>query len=98
MLSPAGGKRRPKEMSNKGIISKPASEKKINRKNIDLTEWNYVCTFGSCLIYANGDRRRLIKVVTGEIAFEYTIGIYDTALNKNSNISRVRERERNVRL
>jgi len=85
-------------MSNKGISSKRASEKKINRKNIDLTEWNYVCTFGSCLIYANGDRRRLIKVVTGEIAFEYTIGIYDTALNINRIKTEIRKGERNVRL
>lgn len=82
MRSPAGGEKRPKEMSNKGTYSKPASEKKINRKNIDLTEWDYVCTFGTCLIYANGDRRRLINIVTGEIVFEYTIGIHDTGLNK----------------
>ena len=85
-------------MSNKGISSKPASEKKINRKNIDLTDWNYVCTFGSCLIYANGDRRRLINIITGEIAFEYTIGIDDTAPNINRIKTEIREGERNVRL
>ncbi|MCK4785992.1 MAG: hypothetical protein KAV87_19705 [Desulfobacteraceae bacterium] len=85
-------------MSNKLIYNTPALEKKTNLRNIDLTEWNYVCTFGSCLIYANDDRRRLIKAETGEIVFEYTIGIHDAGLNKNSNISRVKKRERNVRL
>lgn len=69
-------------MSNKSISNKPVSERKINRKNVDLTEWDYLFTFGSCLVYANGNRRRLIKVVTGDIIFEYTIGIHDTGLNK----------------
>lgn len=98
MQPPAGGKRVSKEMSNKVIYNTPALEKKTNRKNVDLSKWNYVCTFGSCLVYANGDRRCLINTVTGEIVFEYTIGIHKVGLHKSSNNDRLEKRERNAKL
>jgi hypothetical protein len=79
-------------MNNKVVYDTPASVKKTNRKNTGLAEWNYVCTFGSCLVYANGDRRRLINTVTGEIVFEYTIGIHDAGLNTNMNKDRNKKR------
>jgi len=85
-------------MSNKVIYNTPASENKPNQKNVDLIEWNYVCTFGSCFVYANGDRRRLINTETGEIIIEYTIRMHDAGLYTNSNKGHVKKRGRNVRL
>jgi len=85
-------------MSNKAAYNTPASEKKNNKNNVALSGWNYVCTFGSCLVYANGDRRRLINPETGDIVFEYTIGIHNEGLNNNINKVRFKKRERNVRM
>lgn len=58
-------------------------QKKVNRKKVDLGGWEYVCTFGNCLVYAKGDERCLIKAETGEVVLKYSVGIHGVKLEKN---------------
>ncbi len=75
-------------MNYKKSSGKPTSNtsnSETNHKNAELAGWNYVCNFGSSLIYANGDKRRLVDSVTGEVIFEYTIGIKSVELGKDTD-------------
>ena len=78
-------KGKPKEMNNTMVSNKPSSKKKVKGKKVDLTGWDYVCTFGNNLVYAKGSKRRLIKANTGEIVFEYTIGIHEVKFDNKGN-------------
>ena len=43
------------------------------RKMTDLNEWQRVCNYGSYLLFAKGDYRRLIDPVTGRIQIQYIV-------------------------
>jgi len=49
----------------------------------DLREWQKVCNFGSDLLLAKGDHRRLVDPTTGEIKMQYEIPRIDTEGNKD---------------
>jgi len=91
-------KERPKEMNSTVVFNKPSSRKKLNVKKVDLKGWEYVCTFGNCLVYARGDKRRLIQEETGAVIFEYLIGIQEAKFENTSNTGRVNERKSNAKL
>ena len=84
-------------MSYKEISSKRASDNRTAPKDVNVKEWDYICTFGNCDVYANGNRRHLVDIKTGNVVFEYIIGIHGTELSKN-NKPQVVKRKRNDRL
>ena len=98
MRSPVRGKERPKEMNNTVVFRDPLSQKKLYGKKVDLKGWDYVCTFGNSLVYAKGDKRRLIREDTGDIIIEYYIGIHKAEFGNRDNAGRVNERKSNVKL
>lgn len=98
MRSPVRGEERPKEMNNTVVFRDPLSQKKKRGERADLKGWDYVCTFGNCIVYAKGDKRRLIREDTGEIVIEYYIGIHKAEFRNGDNAGRVNERKSNVKL
>ena len=67
------------------VFNTPSSQKKVIGIKADLKGWDYVCTFGTCLVYAKGGERRLINAETGEVIFEYIIGIHEEKFEHGGN-------------
>jgi hypothetical protein len=89
-------------MSSNSISNqKLAPTKETGDNKTDLSGWENMGYYGSCVIYAKGDKRRLIDPKTGQSIFEYKIAIRDIELSKDIKehvILRRGKGERNARL
>ena len=57
--------------STEHLTHKPASTRKTGDNTPDLNGWKRIGDFGSYVIYASGDVRRLIDPNTGRVIAQY---------------------------
>ena len=75
-------------MSSKVFPShNPVSTRDTGDSKTALSEWKHVGYYGSCLIYARDNKRRLVDPETGQTTFEYVMSIM--GLERNENIDEI---------